>query len=361
MRIVQLELNSFRNIAYTRINPGERVNLIVGSNGQGKTNLVEAIVFLSWLRSFRTSRLTDLIGQGHEAASIAASVENHEGLHRLEMVLGCEKRSVFISGRQVRSFSKTLEVITVLCLSPDDTAVLDGGPEGRRNLIDRFLLLLDPSTSGLFTRYMRLVRERNQILRMSTIGWDVRALLACEEAMAACGAEIVRLRLMALHEIMCRLPRVLGQMSGSDLKVRVSYYSRWLKYKDMMRELLSALADSRERDAQVGYTTSGPHADDIAVELQGFRARGHASRGQKKLLMLAWKAVEAEHYKAKRGEAPVLVLDDAFADLDADRQKRVTDFLCSYEGQSFITGTHQLDISDGRVFDVVEGTVKSRG
>ena len=362
MRILTLDLTSFRNIEQQSVAPGPRVNLVVGSNGQGKTNLVEAVTFLSWLKSFRSSRTVELIGRGAEAAGVAATVEGRDGVRDLRIGIGHGFRRGTLDGRAVRSSRDTLAALTVACLSPDDPAVLEGGPEGRRTLLDRFVTLLRPERSAVLGRYARLVRERNHVLRAEPGQWDEGVLRACEEALAATGAEVVADRKEALSRLLAELPATLAGMWGGDMRVRVAYLSRWLPAGATSAETVIALRERlqarRPADAAVGYTTDGPHADDVDVELLGLKARGHASRGQRKVLMLAWKAAEARVFASERGEDPVLVLDDALADLDGERQERVVSFLTGYGGQSFVTGAALPDavLACGAVFRAADGT-----
>jgi DNA replication and repair protein RecF len=339
VRIASLEVRGFRNLVAQTFVPGPGVNLVLGANGQGKTNLVEAIAFLSWMRSFRTSRSADLVASGDEAAWLAARVE--PGGRAIDVQLGGGVRKVRIDGHPVRSARDCLELLAVACLSPDDPAVLEGGPDGRRVLLDRFVTMRRPALGATLARFDRLLKERNGMLRAEPGAFDARALDACEEALATAGAEVARVRIEALDRLAQRLPGTLAAMAGGDLGVRVRYASKWLPSgadpATAAERLRARLAERRPADLALGYTTAGPQADDVEVGLLGLPARGHASRGQKKVLMLAWKVAEALEHRAERGDFPVLVLDDALADLDAQRQAGVVACLGGYEGQSFVT------------------------
>lgn len=369
MKVLSIEICNFRNIKSQVVSFGPGVNLIKGSNGQGKTNLVEAVSFLSWLKSFRTSRTADLIraGQGVncECAVVAAVVTGVDGQHEIRAEIGRGYRKVIIDGSPAASARETMEILSVTCLSPDDPGVLEGGPDGRRILIDRFAAMIDPQRTAMFSGYARLLKERNVLLRGGA--GDTDLLDAVEENLSEYGAEYVAVRLDALDRVVMRLPGTLAEMTGADLFVTAGYSSRWLPSelaavssrrsgafrKDAAGLLRAALAAKRASDTAIGYTTVGPHADDIEVGLEGLKARGHASRGQKKVLMLAWKAAEAAEIAALRGEEPVLVLDDALADLDPGRQAGVVEFLTRYAGQSFITSA----VTDPVVFcgaDVID-------
>ena len=343
MRITRLQVTDFRNIGQADVSPGPGMNLVVGANGQGKTNLGEAITFLSWLRSFRTSRPTDLVSHDSESAHLLGSVSGDRGEHTIEIGVGRGFRRVTLDDHPVRSSRECLSRVTVAFLSPDDPAILEGGPDGRRTLVDRFAVLLDPSRTALIGRYSKLVRERNEILKSPGGSFDVGVLDACEEAMAEAGGQVVLARKEALDSLLEHLPGTLDDMAGEDLSVAVSYASRWIPEGtgrgDIGALLRRRLHERRSTDTTLGRTTVGPHTDDLRVDLLGHRARGHASRGQRKVLMLAWKAAETRVFRVNLQVDPVLVLDDALADLDATRQDRVVEYLAAYPGQSFLTGT----------------------
>jgi len=348
LNVVSIDVCNFRNIAAQSVSFGPGVNFICGENGQGKTNLVEAISFLSWLKSFRSPRTADLIrvAEGVDCSRLAGTVDGNSGRHEIRAEIGKGWRKVIIDGSPAASARDTMQILAVSCLSPEDPAILEGGPEGRRMLLDRFSAMIEPGRTVIFSTWAKLVRERNTLLRAERR--DADHIDAVEQNMAGIGAEYAALRLDAVRRIAARLPDMLGAMTGADLFVRLGYSSRWLRNQSagasgsefiaMAAQVLRAeLAARREADTTLGYTSSGPHVDDLEVSLEGLKAKGHASRGQKKVLMLAWKAAEAAEIAEVRGAEPVLVLDDALADLDPGRQSGVVAYLRGYRGQSFIT------------------------
>lgn len=349
------------------VEPGPGLNLVVGPNGQGKTNLVESVAFQSWLRSFRSSRTADLLPAGCPAAVLATSVEEDGAFREVRTTIGPGWRKASIDGHAVRSSRDCLDVLAVVLLSPEDPALLDGGPDGRRALLDRLVQLADPGCAPLFSRYAALVKQRNSLLRADPGTWDDCVMGACEEALSAAGAGVVSARRAVLERVSGHLPSVLAELTGVDLRPSVRYASRWLRTgsasPDAVRDdLAGRLRSARQGDLVLGYTTAGPHADDLEIDLQGLKARGHASRGQKKALMLAWKAAEVKVFGEANGRVPVLVLDDALADLDADRQARVVAWLRAFSGQSFVTGAVLLDVlaGDGAVFETFAGSFRRR-
>lgn len=366
MRLLSLDVTAFRNIAGAHVSPGPSLNLVVGPNGQGKTNLVEAVAFLSWLRSFRTSRSADVVARGETRAVLRAESESAGGRHEVAVEVGAGFRRARVDGHPVRSARECLGCLTVVFLSPDDPAILEGGPEGRRMLLDRALVLLDPSRSLALSRYQRLVKERNALLRQaSDAPVDLDVIEACEAALADAGAQIARTRVEVLDRLFPVLAGALRDLSGLDLEVRARYASRWLAGAgtDAREALRESLRRHRPRDLAAGHTAVGPHTDDVEVHLLGLPARGHVSRGQRKALLLAWKAAETVLFAADRRESPVLILDDALSDLDPERQERLASWLVSYPGQSFLTATTAPALASADVVRLraVEGTFRAEG
>ncbi len=360
MRIVTLQLSCFRNIRRVETQLGPSVNLLVGGNGQGKTNFVEAVTFLSWMRSFRTAKTADLPMHGCEAAGIMARIEGARGSDLVEVTVGRGFRKVQVSGKAVRAARQMLAVFPLVCMSPEDPAVLSGGPEGRRLLLDRLAGIICPESIADLTRYERLLRERNHLLKDASRGATDPVLMAAqEETLAAAGAQVGRIRLEALERLMQELPSTLAYLAGEDLGVSVEYRPVWHTDGNPAESLLSQLRSRRAIDLALGYTGVGPHADDLTVQIRGYRARGLASRGQLKIVLLGWKSAEARLISALRGMMPVMVLDDVLGDLDLDRQARVLRFLGEYEGQSFLTSPVPM-AGPGReafVFEVKSGNV----
>lgn len=355
MRLISLDLTAFRNIAAAHLRPGPYLNLVIGANGQGKTNLVEAIAFLSWLRSFRTSRSADLVARGAARALLRAQIEGPQGRHEVSVEVGPGFRKVAVDGHPVRSARECLAHVTVVFLSPDDHAVLEGGPEGRRTLLDRTLVLLDPSLSGTLLHYQHLLKERNALLRQDPAsGSDPDVMDACEAALAEAGAQIVRARVSALDRLVPVLDERLRVLTGQDLRPSIRYISRWGVGQDATDPvtLRQILRERRVADGLLGYTTVGPHTDDVQIEVRGLPARGHASRGQRKVLLLSWKAAETSLFEADRADTPILILDDALADLDPERQERLLVWLSAYRGQSFVTATSAPDLGGTRTVRV---------
>lgn len=362
MHLVSLDIQDFRNIQEATLAFSPGLNLLVGDNGQGKTNLVEAITFLSWLRSFRTSRSQDLPRAGCPVARLSCQVMGPSGPREIEVRIEQGHRRAWRDGKGVRSRKEVREALSVVCLSPDDPAVLEGGGEGRRLLLDRLAWLLDPEAEGPLNQYARLLKERNRRLKDPGGTGDSRWGEALEEALATAGAEVTARRLALVREMGHRLPEALREYAGEDLRLSMRYDCRWFAGEGTpsREDLLRGLRQRVEVDRAAGHTTAGPHTDDLEVVLQGLRARGNASRGQRKVLLVAWKAVEAALYRDRYGEEAVMVLDDALADLDPDRQRRVLQRLARREGQTFVTSAAaRLDQEWGaRVFRAQGGTFR---
>jgi len=357
VRILHLEVTCFRNIQSASLDLSDKINIVFGANGQGKTSLVEAIAFLSFLKSFRTPRTADLVMEGKEASSISATIEKDGLLRVIEVVIGKGFRRVSLDGHPVKSSSQCLEVFKVVATSPDDSAVLDGGPEGRRLLLDKFCGLLEPDFVSIWKRYEATLKERNEALR--TEGFPMKALDAIELALANSATEVLRHRLVALENIKGKVAPILESLGSAGLRVEISYDAPWLKGDNYRDEMLKTLVSNRKKDEALGYTQFGPHSDDIRINILGFSARGRASRGQRKLLILAWKLAEAGLIREKFMDTPVVILDDCMSDLDGEKASRLLSVLQDAPYQCFITGVEKINMS-ATFFEAIQGSFIKR-
>jgi DNA replication and repair protein RecF len=358
VQIIHLEVSFFRNILSASLDFSGKINIIFGANGQGKTSLVEAIAFLSSLRSFRTPRTGDLVMEGKEASSISVRVEKGGVSRVIEAVIGKGFRRVTIDGHPVKSASQCLDLFKVVATSPDDSAVLDGGPEGRRLLLDRFCGLLDPQFISVSKKYEMALKERNEALR--TEGFSSDALDAIELALSSSASEVLRHRLNAIEKVKAKVHPILTSLGGEGLGVEILYESPWLKGENHKEDLLRSLVANRKKDQALGYTQFGPHSDDIRVNILGFSARGRASRGQRKLLILAWKFAEAALISEKFQDIPVLILDDCMSDLDNEKASSLLLSLQDVPYQCFITGVGKPNMK-ATFFEAAQGSFFQRG
>ncbi|MCY7287644.1 MAG: DNA replication/repair protein RecF [Cryobacterium sp.] len=373
MRVTHLSLTDFRNYAQVEVSFAPGPNLIVGRNGQGKTNLVEALGFLSTLSSHRVSNTSAMIRAGQDAGIIRAKLEyngreiltevqiNRSGLNRAQI-----NRSVIKTRELTRFFSSVL-------FAPEDLALVRGDPSGRRRFLDQLLVLRTPRLAGVLADYDRVLRQRNTLLksarasglRTTQLGtleiWDDR-LVALGSEIIDERAELVRLlgqplgsayqavagenhgpTLVPLLSIMGADEDAAIQAGVSPSPASTGTPSTGSTTEDSFR---TALAGLRRKELDRGMTLVGPHRDDLVFVLNALPAKGYASHGESWSFALALKLASAELLRRDSSTGdPVLILDDVFAELDLTRRRRLAAAVTGFE-QVLITAAVLEDVPE---------------
>ena len=340
MYLLEAELSDFRNYATAKLEPSREITALIGENGQGKTNLLEALYLIAGLRPLRSVPRRALVRNGTRRASIRLRVQRRStGLtHDLELALEGSSRVLSKDGKKVATDS-FLGTLVAVAFTPDDLQLAKSGPDGRRRFIDRALLNARPQYLGRALRYARAVRERNQLLAKDG---DDAELDAFDALIATEGAAI----LSARQDYVARLaPRVVERFQdiarpAPPLEVR---YRSTVEAGDeeLAERLLASLGARRESDRRRRTTSVGPHLDDLVFELGGAAVKERASQGQHRALILALKLVELELLSASLQEPPILLLDDMSSELDPGRTRQLFESVGELEGQVVLTSTSE--------------------
>ncbi|KDP91885.1 MULTISPECIES: DNA replication/repair protein RecF [Clavibacter] len=370
MIVRHLSLGDFRN--YTRADvallPG--ATLFVGSNGQGKTNLVEALGFLSTLGSHRVSTDQALIRQGAESAVIRALLQHAGRELRVEVQINrsaanrAQVNSTPTKPRELpRYFSSVL-------FAPEDLALVRGDPSGRRRLLDQLLVLRTPRLAGVLSDYDRALKQRNTLLKSARArgmkGDQLGTLDIWDERLVAIGSQIIAARGALVEALQPELARAYLAVAGSDHgpsarpelsiladdpgeddvadKTGARDGARFTRTEDVVPVFTAAIARMRPRELERGLTLVGPHRDDVLFRLNGLPAKGYASHGESWSFALAVKLASAELLRrdSQTGD-PVLILDDVFAELDQARRGRLAEAVTGFE-QVLITAAVFEDV-----------------
>lgn len=373
MLIRAITSEGFRNLGAISLVPSPRFNVLHGENGQGKTNLLEAIYVLATLRSFRTNRLEELVcferaGAVNPTAQLRARVEHRqmERLFGVEITLNPPKKQALCDGKAART-SDYFGGFNVVLFAPEDLRLPKGPPAGRRRFLDRAIWNTFPAYLEEVRTYERVLKHRNAVLRKGETP-EADALLAVyDERLAAAAVPLLSRRRRYIDAVAPQVARAFAAISGDALAVGLRYAPSpkiaISTADDALSGVLSAqLARDRRRDFARGFTHSGPHADDWVLELGGRAAELHASQGQTRALVLALKIAEIEHLCSLLGDAPVLLLDDVSSELDAPKNAALFTFLRSVKSQVFITTTSpsHIQVPEGaerKDFAIAEGKI----
>jgi DNA replication and repair protein RecF len=334
LRFEKLTIRGLRNLTALEFEPAARLNVIVGDNGQGKTSVLEALYLVATTKSFRAERLATLIQEGAAQASVVARVSEAGMGREQRTVLAERSRVVRLDGKPPKSLGAYATRTPVVVFAPSDLELVSGGAAGRRRLLDRVALFVDPPGADARLRYERAMRSRQRVLEER--GPAARDLGPFEAVMAEEGARFALARERAVAGVGERLAATFARLATASLSVTFRYVAGGSTDASAFAAKLGAL---READARRGAANFGPHRDELELDLDGRPARSHASQGQQRLLTLALKLTELDCIREARGAHPVLLLDDVSSELDPERTLAVHELLTLTESQVFITTT----------------------
>jgi DNA replication and repair protein RecF len=323
--LLRLALRDFRNFEHVELAPPADGFVLIGENGQGKTNLLEAIYYLQILRSARGARDVDLVRFGAEAFHVAASVETGT---RHEIGVGFERagkrKRVRVDGAIPERLSDALGTLPSVLFSPADVELIAGSPNARRRFLDIMLALTARGYLGALQRYRAALAQRNAALRdAARAGRSGSGGIAVwEPALAEHGALLWVERRAWVASIEDRFESLCREIGEAD-RVRIRYASSFAPATDPVAALAAALAEKRPQDLRRGLTHVGPHRDDLVITLDGRDLRTFGSAGQQRSASIALRILEAATFGGTHGRAPLFLLDDPFAELDVRRAGRV--------------------------------------
>ena len=336
MHLDHLWITDFRNYAAAELAPAPAgLTVITGNNGEGKTNLLEAIGYLATLKSFRGSPPDALVRVGSARAIVRAEGERDSRRLLIEAELNPAGRDrVQVNRQPLRRTRDLLGALQVTVFAPDDLALIKAGPQGRREFLDDLLVALHPRHDTLRSDVDRILRQRNALLKQA--GGNPRpdagiitTLDVWDEKLADTGTALVAARTSLVESLAPVLSEVYDHVAERAAHVSLAYQCSWTG------PLGTALLAARNEDLRRGLTTVGPHRDDLGISLAGLPSRTHASQGEQRSLALALRV--AGHLLLARdlGSPPLLLLDDVFSELDADRSAALLATLP--EGQGLVT------------------------
>ncbi len=345
MQLRRVRLSNFRNYVELDLDPAPGLNVFVGANAQGKSNLLEAIAMLGTGKSFRTSRDTDLVREGLELAVVAGDATIRAGVVHLGCTITKGQRSTrkqyTINGQGVR-YARFLGSIRVVTFVPADLHLVGGPPALRRALINTALAQEDRQYYHELARYQKALQQKSAMLR-GTVGLDSELLAIYDNTLVEAGTHLMLARNHFVAELGREAERTHARWTAGaeDLRVR---YAPSVTFEAPTGEAVSGAFERRLREVadaeRVRKTTlAGPHRDDLALELDGHALAAFGSQGQQRTAVLALKVAEYSVMRDRANEAPLLLLDDVLSELDEARAAAFLAGVGGYE-QAFVTATH---------------------
>ena len=318
MYLKSIFISGFRNIETTRIDLNKGVNIFLGLNAQGKTNLLEAIGYLLDQSSFRGSPDNEMLRFEENAFHLGGKLEKEGVLHQIEINYKDKRKKVLHNEKRAEK-----KIGSVVVFSPDDLTMIKGGPEIRRRLLDRLLGKMDPDFNKISRNYRGVLYRRNMLLKNRVHRPDERLLLSSyTDQIIPLGLEIIKKRITALKKITPIYRKYHLAFSAEKENLDLTYQSS-LEFESG-REAFDCYKDALEssRERELGSTEVGPHRDDFCIYINKLAARRFASQGQVRTLVLAYKRAEVELITDIYSTHPLLLLDDVFSELDSERVER---------------------------------------
>ncbi|MFF4848260.1 DNA replication/repair protein RecF [Streptomyces sp. NPDC001194] len=363
MHVSHLSLADFRSYARAEVPLDPGVTAFVGPNGQGKTNLVEAIGYLATLGSHRVSSDAPLVRMGADRAVIRAAVTHgaRQQLVELELNPGRANRARINRSSQVRP-RDVLGIVRTVLFAPEDLALVKGDPGERRRFLDELVTARSPRMAGVRSDYERVLKQRNTLLKSAAMArrhggrsMDLSTLDVWDQHLARAGAELLAQRLDLIATLLPLADKAYEQLAPGGGPLGLAYKSSAageaglsvdggeVRTREALYEvLLSALAEVRKQEIERGVTLVGPHRDDVLLRLGDLPAKGYASHGESWSYALALRLASYELLRSE-GAEPVLILDDVFAELDARRRERLAELVAAGE-QVLVTAAVDDDV-----------------
>lgn len=368
MYVHSLTLSNYRNYETLSMESFGSVNLLIGRNAQGKTNLLEALLVLALTKSHRTSKDKELISFGKDAASVQAQVERKYGAIQLELRFSQQGKRASLNGLEQRKLSNFVGSLNAVMFAPEDLEIVKGTPGVRRRFLDMEIGQVQPSYLYHLQQYQKVLVQRNNLLKQATnSGPNLSVMMEVwNEQLAEHGVKIIRKRKQFIRKLQRWAQQIHEGITGGGEVLQLSYLPSFGDVEEedeavLLEQFMIKLSQMRDQEIRRGMTLAGPHRDDLAFHINGNEAQSFGSQGQQRTTALSLKLAEIELIHEEIGEYPILLLDDVLSELDPYRQTQLIETFQS-KVQTFITATgieslNASRLQDASIFHVQEGQV----
>ena len=362
MNVEFIQVKNFRNIEKCSIEPCDNVNVIYGQNAQGKTNLLESIWLFTGCRSFRGSKDSELVNFNSAKAVLDMDFYAFDRTYNAHLEIGEGRK--FMLGGVKKTTSEVMGNFLSVVFSPVHLSLVKDGPYERRRFLDIAISQLKPKYGVTLSQYNKSVQQRNMLLKDIAYHSELYDTLDIwEDRIAFYASEIVRQRLGYINKLSSYSHEIYGGLSSGKEKLQIGYDQQTVIAGETKQELYESLKNqlylSRKNDLATGFTSVGPHRDDLSIKIDGLVARSYGSQGQQRSAALSLKLGEAAVIKSFSGEQPVALLDDVMSELDETRQNYILNHIKDW--QVFITccdPNNVKNLKSGKKFEMKNGKVK---
>lgn len=358
MKILSLELKNFRNYPYALVEFDDGLNVLYGKNASGKTNMLESVFLCSVFHSPRTTKDKEMILLGQSKAQIRLNIEKKFRKHSICLQIDEQgKKKVAVDGIPVNRAGELLGVLGVVFFSPDEMKLVKESPNERRRFLDVGLSQQQKAYFLALQRYNKTLKQKNNLLKEYKFNPNIDDMLdVWDLGLAKEGAVIIQKRMEYIATLNDAAGKFHSALSSEKETLTLSYECGAKTEKtDLQNELYEAIVAARQKDKELGFSTVGPHRDDITIEINGKDSRKFASQGQQRTIALAMKLGEVIIYKNEIGEPPVLLLDDVLSELDNTRQTLLLEMTKGF--QTILTCTEYTLPNKAKKIRINEGAV----
>ena len=339
MQIKKLFLQNFRNYESENFTFSEGLNVLFGKNAQGKTNCAEAVFYLCTGASLRIRHDKQLIRIGAESAKITAEAENRYGKVAIEADIYENKREIRVNGSKISKNADLMGHINSVFFSPGELRLIQDGPDERRRFMNISISQTSPAYYTALLRYNKILDQRNALLKNHDVSLVLDTLPVWDEQLCKYAAVIVKKRAEFLEKLSPYAKEMHAYLTDNAEALEIAPDRKYEGDEtEIAKTLARRLSNNYEKDLRLGFTTVGPHRDDLDVTISGSDAKAYASQGQTRTAALSLKLAEVQIFKDLSGEYPLLVLDDVMSELDLPRRKKLLQRVHGI--QTILTCTH---------------------
>ena len=366
MYLSKIELAHYRNYKKEKIKLSDKINIFIGDNAQGKTNILESIYILALTKSHRIGYENNIIEDGYNICKIKGSLRDNNVIKELEIILNEDKKNVFINNTEIRKIASYISNMNVIMFCPNDLDIIKGSPQGRRNLLNIEISQLYPFYVNYLNEYNKILKNRNEYLKQMNVNGmaDSRYLDILNEKLVSRGCDIYLYRKKYLDYINNNIKDIFKNIIGIDslnIRYEINIDIDEFDPEKIKKEFLKKLNNNLKKEMMQGMTLYGPHRDDFSFYLEGKNLKYYGSQGQDRIAIISFKLAEVELFKEEKGTAPILLLDDIFSELDIKKRNRVIKYIPK-DIQTIITTTDLKNIKksvvdNSKIFIVNNGKI----
>lgn len=367
MFLTSIQLQNYRNYGQLDLQTPNKVNIFLGPNAQGKTNLLEAIFVMALSKSHRTSKDKELIGWEADSARLSCEVDKRYGSVKLDLAFSQQGKKARINGLEQRKLSDFIGSVNVVMFAPEDLEIVKGTPGVRRRFLDMEIGQVQPGYLHTLQQYGKVLQQRNNYLKTAGPGSVNQTMLdVWNMQLAEHGVKIMKKRKHFIHKLQVFAEHIHSGITGGAEQLTIEYCPSFdtdaLQDESVLfDQFMIKLTQVKDQEIRRGVTLAGPHRDDLTFFINGKEAQTYGSQGQQRTTALSLKLAEIELINEEIGEYPLLLLDDVLSELDQNRQTQLIETFQS-KVQTFITTTglesvNVTKLQDAGIYHVQEGRV----